>query len=375
MTDTYTILTLSPGSTSTKVAVFKDREQVFKSNVRHDPDELVRFDQAREQLDYRIAAIMEELDKNNIDLSDIDAFSGYCGGMGPTIGGIFAIDETVCDHVLNGGFNHPAILGAPILYRFAQQVGKPAYAVNQPDTDELIDVARITGFPGVYRKSHVHCLNQKECAIRYASEIGRDYNDVNIIVAHVGGGLSVAAHNHGRMIDTNDVLEGSGPFAPNRSGAVPLMPVVKLCYDGSHQMAEVKDIIGKTGGLKGLLGTDDALQIDKRIAEEDEWARLVFDAMAYQVSKTIGGFAAALEGNVDGIVLTGGVSNDEYFTSHIERHVGWIAPIKVYGGDFEMEALAAGALRALSGAEAVMSYSGKPSWAGFTIKGAIAAIE
>ena len=152
------------------------------------------------------------------------------------------------------------------------------------------------------------------------------------------------------------------------------MPIVRLCYDGIHRMAGVEDVIGKTGGLKGLLGTDDALQIDRRIAEGDEWARLVFDAMAYQVSKAIGGFAAALAGNVDGIVLTGGVSNDEYFTSSIERHVGWIAPIRVYGGDFEMEALAAGALRALSGAEVVMRYSGEPSWTGFAMAGAIAAI-
>jgi butyrate kinase len=161
MEDSYTILTLSPGSTSTKVAVFRNTQQVFKSNVRHDPAELAQFDQAKEQLDYRIAAIKKELAANNIDLADVDAYSGYCGGMGPTVGGIFAIDDTVCDHVLNGGFNHPAILGAPILHSFAQAHGKPAFAVNQPDTDELADVARITGYPGVYRKSHVHCLNQK----------------------------------------------------------------------------------------------------------------------------------------------------------------------------------------------------------------------
>ncbi len=375
MEDTYTILTLSPGSTSTKVAVFRNTQQVFKSNVRHDPAELAQFDQAKEQLDYRIAAIKKELAANNIDLADIDAYSGYCGGMGPTVGGIFAIDDTVCDHVLNGGFNHPAILGAPILHSFAQAHGKPAFAVNQPDTDELADVARITGYPGVYRKSHVHCLNQKECAIRYATEIGRSYDDVNVIVAHVGGGLSVAAHNHGRMTDTNDVLEGSGPFAPNRSGDVPLMPVVKMCFDGAHDLKEVKNVIGKTGGLKGLLGTDDAMEIDKRIDAGDDWAALVFDAMAYQVGKAIGGFAAALDGNVDGIVLTGGVSNDQRFVSKVEQHVGWIAPVKVYGGDFEMEALAAGALRALRGDERVMAYTGQPSWDGFAMEGAIPAVE
>lgn len=371
MAEAYTILTLSPGSTSTKVAVFKGDEQVFKSNIKHTAEELAKFPQAKDQLEWRTQCVLDELKNHGLELSDLDAFSGYCGSMGPTVGGIFKIDETVCDHVLNAGVNHPAILGAPILYNLAQQVGKPAYAVNQPDTDELDDVARITGYPGVYRKSHVHCLNQKETAMRCAAELGKEYKDVNVIVAHVGGGLSVAAHNHGRMVDTNDVLEGSGPFAPNRSGDVPLKPVVKLCFDGEHDKKEVDGVIGKTGGLKGLLGTDDAIEIDKRIEAGDEWAKIVYEAMAYQVAKAIGGFAAVLKGKVDGIVLTGGVSNDKYFTDYISERVSWIAPIKIYGGDFEMEGCAAGAVRALTGAEEVMTYAGEPSWKGFTCEGAI----
>lgn len=371
----YKILTLSPGSTSTKVAVFDGTEALFRLNVTHPAEELARFDQAADQFEYRKETILAALEEHGIKLEDIDAFSGYCGAMGPTVGGIFAIDDTVCDHVMNAGVNHPAILGAPLLQAFAQQVGKPAYAVNQPDTDELENVARITGYPGVYRKSHVHCLNQKECAIRCAGELGTTYVEGNFIVAHVGGGLSVACHNQGRMIDTNDVLEGSGPFAPNRSGDAPLKPVVKIAFSEGADKKKMDGVIGKTGGLVGLCGTDDARIICKRIEEGDEWAKVVYDAMAYQVAKYIGAFAAALKGKVDGIVLTGGVSNDPYFTGYVRERVEWIAPVKIYGGDFEMDALASGAIRALEGTEDVMTFTGEPSWKGFTMPGAFADVE
>ena len=367
----YKILTLSPGSTSTKVAVFDGAEALFRLNVTHPAEELARFDQAADQFDYRKQTILDALAEQGIMLSDIDAFSGYCGSMGPTVGGIFAIDDTVCDHVMNAGVNHPAILGAPLLHAFAQEAGKPAYAVNQPDTDELEDVARITGYPGVYRKSHVHCLNQKECAIRCATELGTTYEDGAFIVAHVGGGLSVACHDHGRMVDANDVLEGSGPFAPNRSGDAPLKSVVKLAFSGEHDKKEIDGVIGKTGGLVGLCGTDDARIICERIEQGDEWARVVYDAMAYQVAKAIGGFAAVLKGKEDGIVLTGGVSHDPRFVNYVTERTGWIASIKVYAGDFEMDALAAGAIRALDNLEEVMTYTGEPSWKGFTMPGAI----
>ena len=368
----YKILTLSPGSTSTKVAVFEGTEARFRLNVTHPADELARFDNAADQFDYRRATIEAALVEQGIALADIDAFSGYCGAMGPTAGGIFAIDDTVCEHVLSAGVNHPAILGAPLLHAFARQTGKPAFAVNQPDTDELADVARITGYPGVYRKSHVHCLNQKECAIRAAAEMGLAYEEGTFVVAHVGGGLSVACHDHGRMVDTNDVLEGSGPFAPNRSGDVPLKPVVALAFSGEHDKREIDGVIGKTGGLVGLVGTDDARQITARIAEGDKWARLSYDAMAYQVAKAIGGFATVLKGKVDAIVLTGGVSHDPHFVGYVTERVDWIAPVKVYAGDFEMDALASGAIRALEGTETVMTYTGEPSWKGFTMPGAIA---
>ena len=368
----YKILTLSPGSTSTKVAVFDGTEALFRLNVTHPADELAAFDQAADQFEYRKKTILAALEEQGLKLEDIDAFSGYCGSMGPTVGGIFAIDDTVCEHVLNAGVNHPAILGAPLLHAFAQQTGKPAFAVNQPDTDELEDVARITGWPGVYRKSHVHCLNQKECAIRCAAEVGKTYETGNFIIAHVGGGLSVACHNHGRMVDTNDVLEGVGPFAPNRCGDVPAKPVVKMAFAEGADQKTMNAVIGKTGGLVGLCGTDDARIICERIENGDEWARVVYDAMAYQVAKYVAGFAAVLKGQVDGIVLTGGVSHDPHFVSYVSERVEWIAPVHVYAGDFEMDALASGAIRALDGEETVMTYTGEPSWKGFTIPGAFA---
>ena len=368
----YKILTLSPGSTSTKVAVFDGTEALFRLNVTHPADELAAFDQAADQFEYRKKTILAALEEQGLKLEDIDAFSGYCGSMGPTVGGIFAIDDTVCEHVLNAGVNHPAILGAPLLHAFAQQTGKPAFAVNQPDTDELEDVARITGWPGVYRKSHVHCLNQKECAIRCAAEVGKTYETGNFIVAHVGGGLSVACHNHGRMVDTNDVLEGVGPFAPNRCGDVPAKPVVKMAFAEGADQKTMNAVIGKTGGLVGLCGTDDARIICERIENGDEWARVVYDAMAYQVAKYVAGFAAVLKGQVDGIVLTGGVSHDPHFVSYVSERVEWIASVHVYAGDFEMDALASGAIRALDGEETVMTYTGEPSWKGFTMPGAFA---
>lgn len=371
----YKILTLSPGSTSTKVAVFDGAEALFRLNVTHPSEELAKYDMAADQFEYRKGTILSALEGNGVRLADIDAFSGHCGAMGPTVGGIFAIDRKVCDHVLDAGVNHPAILGAPLLYAFAREVGRPAYAVNQPDTDELCDVARITGWPGVYRKSHVHCLNQKECAIRCAAELGMGYEDGNFIVAHVGGGLSVACHERGRMVDTNDVLEGAGPFAPNRCGDVPAKPVVRMAFAEGAQRKQMDGVVGKTGGLVGLLGTDDARKILARIEQGDAWAEVVYDAMAYQVSKYVAGFAAVLKGKVDGIVLTGGVSHDPRFVSYVTERVEWIAPVKVYAGDFEMDALASGAIRALDGEEPVMAFTGEPSWKGFSMDGAIADVE
>ncbi|MFV0466228.1 MAG: butyrate kinase [Lachnospiraceae bacterium] len=362
----YKIFTLSPGSTSTKLAVFEDEKRIVKVNVAHDPEKLMTFQEISDQLPYRMETILSELEKAGIDLKDMDAFAAYSGGLNSMVGGIYPVNETLLEHSRQGlTVKHPAILGAQLIHAFSEEYGAPAYVVNPPDVDEFEDLARVTGLKGIYRESRIHVLNQKEVAIRYAAELGKKYEDCSFVVCHVGGGLSIAAHRNGLMVDGNDVLNGDGPMAPNRSGEVPAVPLIKMCFSGQFTEKEMIAKIGKTGGLLGHLGTDDVLQIHSRMNDGDAYAKLILDAMAYQLSKYIGSYAVVLEGKVDGIILTGGVSNDKYFTDQIEKRCSFIAPIKIYGGDFEMEALASGAIRALTGEEETKQYSGISVWSGF----------
>lgn len=362
----YKIFTLSPGSTSTKLAVFDGEERLFKANVQHDPAKLKTFARVSEQKPYRVETILSELKANNIDIRDMDAFAAYSGGLVSTPGGIFPVNDKILDDCTSGRLmEHPAILGAQIIAAFAEETEKPAFLVNPPDVDEFDDVARVTGIKGIYRESHVHVLNQKETAMRAAKELGKKYEECNFVVCHVGGGLSITAQKQGRIVDANDVLNGEGPMAPNRSGYVPLMPVVKMCYSGEYTLQQMKEKISKTGGLVSLLGTDNMLEIKERIEKGDQWASLVYENFAYQLAKYIGSYACVMEGKVDAIVMTGGVSNDEQFIRSVKKYAGWIAPFIVYGGDFEMEALASGAIRALSGEEETKEYTGIPVWNGF----------
>ena len=362
----YKIFTLSPGSTSTKLAVFDGDHMLFKANVQHDPAKLKSFARVSEQKPYRVETILNELRANGIAIEDMDAFAAYSGGLVSTPGGIFPVNDKILEDCSSGRLmEHPAILGAQIIGAFAEQTGKPAYLVNPPDVDEFDDVARLTGIKGIYRESHVHVLNQKEVAMRAARELGKRYDECNFVVCHVGGGLSITAQKHGRIVDGNDVLNGDGPMAPNRSGYVPLLPVVKMCFSGKYTEQEMKTKVSKTGGLVSLLGTDNMLEIEARIAKGDKWAKLVFENFAYQLAKYIGSYACVLEGKVDAVVMTGGVSNDKAFIELVKRYAGWVAPFIVYGGDFEMEALASGAVRALSGEEELKEYTGEPVWNGF----------
>lgn len=362
----YRIFTLSPGSTSTKFAVFEDEKQILKVNVQHDASKLKTFAEVNDQLPFRIQTILAELEKYGIEITNMDAFSAYSGGLVPTVSGIFPVNEKVLEHTRAGlTVKHPANLGAQIIHEFAESSGKPAYLVNPPDSDEFTDLAHVTGIKGLYRESRVHVLNQKEVAMRYAKELGKKYKDCNFVVAHVGGGLSITAQKDGRIVDGNDVLNGDGPMAPNRAGSVPAVPIIKMCFSGEYSESEMIAMIGKTGGLLGHLGTDDTREIKLRIQKGDQYAKLIYDAMAYQLAKFIGYYAVVLEGQVDGIILTGGVSNDTYFVEQIKKRCEWIAPIKVYGGDFEMEALASGAIRALRGEEVLQEYTGSPVWHGF----------
>lgn len=362
----YKIFTLSPGSTSTKLAVFDGEERLFKINVSHDPEKLKSFSKVSDQKPYRVETILEELEKNHIQIEEMDAFAAYSGGLVSTSGGIFPVNKKMLEDCTSGRLmEHPAILGAQIIDEFAKKTRKPAYLVNPPDVDEFEDIARLTGIKGVYRESHVHVLNQKETAMRAAKELGKKYEECNLIVCHVGGGLSITAQKQGKIVDGNDVLNGDGPMAPNRSGNVPAMPIIKMCYSGQYTLQEMKEKISKTGGLVALLGTDNMLEIKERIQKGDRWAALVYENFAYQLAKYIGSYACVMEGKVDAIVMTGGVSNDEQFIENVKKYAGWIAPFIVYGGDFEMEALASGAIRALNKEEELKEYTGVPVWSGF----------
>lgn len=364
----HKIFTVSPGSTSTKLAIFEGNRMVFKASVTHDPDKLKSFKEISNQFDYRMETILKSLENASLTLEGVNAFAAYSGGLESMVGGIYPVNEILLQHSKEGRtVKHPAILGAQIIHDLAQKYKVPAYVVNPPDIDEFQDLARITGLKDVFRQSRIHALNQKEVAIRYATELEKKYEDCNFIVAHVGGGLSVTAHKKGAMVDSNDVINGDGPMAPNRSGQLPAFDVIKLCFSGKYSEKEMYNRISKTGGLMDHLGTDDTRIVGKRIVEGDAYAKLIYDGMIYQLSKSIGSYASVLEGKVDGIILTGGVSNDPYFVKGIEKYCSWIAEIKVYGGDFEMEALASGAIRALSGLEETKEYTGIPVWNGFKL--------
>lgn len=362
----WRVLVINPGSTSTKVGLFDGERAVFTVNVAHEASELAKFAGVSDQLPYRVGLIEQALAENGVELASIDAFVGRGGGLLPLPGGTYEVDDVLLDHATRGanGVQHPAQLGPQIAHAFAGRVGKPAFVVNPPDTDELCDEARMTGARGVYRHVHLHALNLKETAIRHAASAGRAYEECRFVVCHIGGGISVSAHDRGRMVDGADIVGGEGPMAPTRCGALPVAEVLDY-LDAGHATADVRRMCMKTGGFVDLLGTSDALEVSCRAEAGDEACRRAWDAMVYQICKEIGAMAAALGGNVDGILLGGGMVHNKGLVRAIEERCGWIAPVFAYPGEFELEAMAAGARRVLDGVEKPLRYSGKPVFEGF----------
>lgn len=362
----WRVLVINPGSTSTKVGVFDGERAVFTVNVAHEASELAKFAGVSDQLPYRVGLIDQALAENGVELASIDAFVGRGGGLLPLPGGTYEVDDVLLDHATRGanGVQHPAQLGPQIARAFAGRVGKPAFVVNPPDTDELCDEARMTGVRGVYRHVHLHALNLKETAIRHAASAGRAYEECRFVVCHIGGGISVSAHDRGRMVDGADIVGGEGPMAPTRCGALPVAEVLDY-LDAGHATADVRRMCMKTGGFVDLLGTSDALEVSRRAEAGDEAYRRAWDAMVYQICKEIGAMAAVLGGNVDGILLGGGMVHNKGLVRAIEERCGWIAPVFAYPGEFELEAMAAGARRVLDGVEKPLRYSGKPVFEGF----------
>lgn len=364
----YKVFAINPGSTSTKIAMFEGDKEVFSKNVSHDAEKLKEFKEISDQFDYRKETILKELAEAGQTLEGVDAFSARGGGLVNIEGGVYQVGEKLLEHARVGyTVKHPATLGAQLADAFAKEYGGVAFVVNPPDVDEFTDVARVTGLKGVYRESRIHALNQKEIGIRYAAKLGKKYEDLNLIICHIGGGISVTAHNHGKMVDSNDIANGDGPMAPTRCGQLPVKDVVTMCFSGKYTEKEMREKITKTGGLVDHLGTSDAREVTEMIKNGNQYAKLIYDAMIYEIGKTAGSMAAVLCGKVDGIIFTGGISHDKYVVEKLTKMLGFIAPITVMAGEFEMEALAAGAIRVLSGKEEAKIYTGIPVWNGFNV--------
>lgn len=359
----YKILTVNPGSTSTKIAIFNGTQKLFSENVSHEASELAKYAGISDQLSYREQTIRTLLAESGVRLDDIDAVVGRGGGLLAVEGGVYGIDGTLLDHAVRGanGVQHPAQLGPQLAKKFADEIGCPAFVVNPPDTDELQPVARMTGIKGVYRNVHLHALNLKETAIQHAAGMGRKYEDCNFVVCHIGGGISVSAHQKGRMIDGNDIVGGEGPMAPTRCGAVPATELINYCFSGVDKKT-AKALCTKTGGFVSLLGTSDAIEVSNRAAKGENVAYLAWNTMIYQIVKEIGAMAAALHGKVDGILLGGGMVRSKELVDKITEACSFIAPVTAYPGEFEMEAMAAGAIRVLTGVEPLKTYTGKLCW-------------
>ncbi len=357
----YRILAINPGSTSTKIGVFDGDECIFKTSIVHSPEDLAPFKDIPSQKKYRFDLILDTLKDNNIDISTIDAFVGRGGGLVSCEGGTYEINDKLYEHSSTCfTIKHPATLGATLAYELGNKYNRRSFCVNPPDVDEFKIEARITGIPEIYRESRIHALNQKEVAQRYAESINKKYEDLNLIVCHIGGGISISAHNHGKMIDSNDNVNGDGPMAPTRCGFVPAKPLIDLCFSGKYDQKELSAFTTKKGGLVAWLGTDDLRKVKEMINNGDKKAKIIYNALVYQISKQIGAMYVALKCNCSAIVLTGGLINDKKFVNDIKKYVDKLATVVPMPGEFELEALSAGAIRVLEGKEKPKSYSGIP---------------
>lgn len=351
------LLVINPGSTSTKIAVFDDENVILEQTLRHSAEEINSYKRIYDQYEFRKEIILNALKENNIPLESLDAVVGRGGLLKPIEGGTYEINEAMLEDLRQGARGeHASNLGAIIANEIAKGLNIPSFIVDPVVVDELQDVARITGLKGTERVSIFHALNQKAVARRHAKSLGKRYEDLNLIVAHLGGGISVGAHEKGRVIDVANALDGEGPFSPERAGGLPVGQVIDLCFSGKYTKEEIRKMIVGKGGIVSYLGTNDAREVSKRMHEGDKYAELIYYAMAYQVAKEIGACAAALKGKVDGILITGGIAYDKEFVSWIEERVNFIAPVTVYPGEDELTALAQGGLRVLRGEEKAKIY-------------------
>lgn len=350
-------LIINPGSTSTKIGLFEDETLLFDETLRHPTEEIAKYASIIDQKDFRKDIIVNFLKEKDFDINSLNVVVGRGGMLKPIESGTYAVTDDLLED-LKTGFQgqHASNLGGILAREIGDSIGVPSYIVDPVVVDEMEEVARLSGVPELPRTSVFHALNQKAVAKRYAKEIGKPYDSLNLIVVHLGGGVSVGPHKNGKIIDIFNALDGDGAFSPERAGAVPSGALIKMCFSGEYTEKEVyKKIVGN-GGFNAYLGTNDMREVIKMIENGDEKARLVRDAFIYQLSKNIGAMSAVLCGKVDAIIVTGGIAYNASVIDALKEYCGWIAPFVVYPGEDELLALVQGALRVMNGEETVKEY-------------------
>lgn len=352
----YRILAINPGSTSTKIALYEDGQEILVKTLDHPVSEMEKYDRVVDQFQMRRDVVLSFLKDNGFDAGTLDAVVGRGGMLPPVKSGAYRVNELMVNRLRNNPvLEHASNLGALIAFEIASSIGKNAYIYDSVKVDELKDVARISGMPEIPRQSTSHVLNSRAMAIKAAKKHGRNYTDMNFIVAHMGGGVSLSVYEKGNLSDI--ISDDEGPFSPERSGRVHCRALVDLCFSGKYSRKEVSKMLSGNGGLKGYLGTTDAREVERMIADGNQEAQLVYEAMAYQIAKGIGELSTVLKGRVDAIILTGGIAYSKMMTDMIRERVEFIAPVEVMPGENEMESLALGVLRVLKGLEQSREYT------------------
>ncbi len=374
------LLIINPGSTSTKISLFLNDRSLFEVSRFHDAPVLLQYPHVNAQVPFRYQVILEMLKERNVDPAEIDVFVGRGGSACTQPGGVTIIDQKLYDdtEAAVGGSEHAAKLGVMLAWKFALAYQRPAYTLNPTNVDEYNDYARLTGIRGLYRTPHSHVLNPKAVAEAHAEALGRRYEDCCFIVAHIDGGVTVSAHDHGRMTDGTMGADGDGPFAPTRIGSVPVLALLDYIEKRTHTgepgerpsaeavLDDVRRMCSRSGGFVSLFGTSNSDTIHALVEQGDPKAVLVWNTMIYQICKSIGAMSAVLRGKVDAILLTGGLMRFEDITEGIRERCGWIAPIRVYPGEMEQEAMALPVLKVVRGEAKARTYSGRNVWQGFT---------
>ncbi len=352
------ILSINPGSTSTKIAVFQSTKEVFLKNIKHTSERLAQYKKITDQFSFRKQIILEELESASFDVNDIKVIVGRGGLVKPIPSGVYRVNDQLTEDLKAGIMGqHASNLGGLIAKDIANAIrGAEAYIADPVVVDELDEIARISGHPLFERVSIFHALNQKAIARQHAKSVSKSYEDLNLVVAHLGGGISVGAHHKGRVIDVNQALDGEGPFSPERSGTLPAGALVTMCFSGKHTEEEIKKMITGHGGLVAYLGTNDAYEVEKRALAGDKKAVLIQSAMAYQVAKEIGAMSTVLKGEIDAILLTGGIAYGKPFVEAVSGRVRHIGPVYVYPGEDEMRALAMNGLMVFNGDVEALEY-------------------